>query len=57
MQNEQSYLACYDSQVDEITNSIPIDNALQHMIVFKSDAPIRETIYFLSVIDKLGMMT
>lgn len=47
--NEQSYLICYDYQTDEIVHQIPIDNALKHMTVFK-----HESIYFLSVIDQLG---
>jgi hypothetical protein len=54
IQNEQSYLICYDSQIDEITNQIIVDNPLKQMIVFKLDASIRDTVYYLSVIDTLG---
>ncbi|CAF0726691.1 unnamed protein product [Adineta steineri] len=53
-QNEQSYLVCYDSQVDEIINQIPIDNSFKQMNVFKNEASVKNTIYFLSIIDKLG---
>ncbi|CAF2078436.1 unnamed protein product [Rotaria magnacalcarata] len=54
IQNEQAYLVCYDNQIDEIINSTTVENPLQNMIVFKSDSSIKDTIYFLSVIDKLG---
>ncbi|UJR33698.1 hypothetical protein I4U23_021127 [Adineta vaga] len=54
MFNEQSYLVCYDNQVDEIVNQVMIDSVLKQMIVFKLEASIKNTIYFLSVIDKSG---
>ncbi|CAF0839907.1 unnamed protein product [Rotaria sordida] len=54
IQNEQSYLVCYDNQIDEIIHYVIIDNPIQNMIVFKSDSSIKDTIYFLSIIDKLG---
>ncbi|CAF0781195.1 unnamed protein product [Rotaria sp. Silwood1] len=54
IQNEQSYLVCYDNQIDEIVHHITIDSSIQNMTVFKSDSSIKDTIYFLSIIDKLG---
>ncbi|CAF1054515.1 unnamed protein product [Adineta ricciae] len=54
IQNEQSYIVCYDNQVDEIVNQVPIDSLLKQMVVFKTETSIKNTIYFLSVIDKSG---
>lgn len=54
--NEQHYLICYDSQVDQIINQIKIDSPLKDMIVFKADSAVKDPVYYLTVIDQTGQL-
>lgn len=40
--------------MDEVIDQVAIDSVLRQMVVFKTEASLKNTIYFLSVIDNAG---